>query len=334
MELTRFSHFFPFNLLYPLSHFLLNSIIIQLSFRQKMKSRSQGQTKNSADNFVCRLCRKVHALKSCWRFRNMNTTERREVVKKYGYCINCLAHSHSQGSCFTRTGCGYCHRQHHSLLHTQSRLYQSTAITSRSRSEQPKPSITQSTRNESTSDTHGSSNNLTTLKSNATSSTTSLTAILKQNVATLLPTALVKIDSKDGKRYGRCLLDSGSRMSCISKGFVDQLGLTSLELDGETICPVILWSCVDSKHKIEATLRVNNRITTKTPKESLPDSIKDNFKNFVLADKNFNKTSSIDIILGVDIYSKIIMDGIFVRAGLPTAQNTLFGIILYGTLST
>lgn len=283
--------------------------------------------------FVCRLCRQVHSLKSCRRFRDMNTLERREAVKKYGYCSNCLAHSHSQGTCFTRTGCGYCHGRHHSLLHVHSRLQESSSIKTQNASERPTTSAAARSSKKSAAPVTNSSRTATST-SGSTTNIKSLTAILQQNVSTLLPTALVTIDGKNGKHYARCLLDSGSRMSSISKRFVEKLGLTSLELDDETICPITLWSCVDAKLKIEATLRVNNRITTRTPKESLPESIKASFKNLVLADKTFYKSSSIDIILGVDIYSKIILDGLFVRAGLPTAQNTIFGIVLYGTFAT
>lgn len=312
-------------------HYTYKSLSIRLHiyrpyFTETMNSSNKSQKTKSSSTFVCRLCRKVHALKSCKRFRNMNTTERQEIVKKYGYCSNCLAHSHSQGSCFTKTGCAYCHGQHHSLLHAHSRLQKPSVKKTPKASERRIESSVQSTESVSTTQT--------TMKSSSLSNTTSLTAILQQNAATILPTVLVKIDTKEGKYYARCLLDSGSRMSCISKKFVEELRLTTLELDDETICPVILWSCVDSHHKIEVTLRVNNRITTRTPKTSLPESIKLNFKNFVLADKNFYKSSSIDIVLGVDVYSKIMLDGIFVRAGLPTAQNTIFGIILYGTFST
>lgn len=315
----------------------LNKICILFSFLnyfRRMNCQNSSQSKTVPNTFVCRLCRRTHALKSCWRFRNMNTMERRDVVKKYGYCSNCLAHSHSQGSCFTTTGCGYCHGRHHSLLHIHSRLQQQSkgSKTKATKTETAATSsVRQSTKKIPKSATKGCRS---TQKSEPTVSATSLTAILHQNIATLLPTAMVKIDGKGGKHNARCLLDSASRMSCISKRFVDDLGLTSLELDDETICPVILWSCVDANHKIEATLRVNNRITTQTPKRSLPDSIKGHFQNFVLADKEFHKASSIDIILGVDIYSKIILDGIFIRAGLPTAQNTIFGIVLYGNYST
>lgn len=161
----------------------------------------------------------------------------------------------------------------------------------------------------------------------------SLSSILQQNAATLLPTAIVKIQTKEGKRLARCLLDTASRMSWISKKFADKLNLTTLELDNEIICPVTFWSCVDSNYKLKATLRVNNRISTTTPKKSLPESIKSNFQNLILADSNFYKSSAIDIVVGVDIYSRIVLDGIYIKTGLPTAQNTAFGMILYGTFS-
>lgn len=282
----------------------------------------------SPSAFACRICRRIHPLKYCWRFRNMNITERMAVIKKYGYCSNCLAHSHSQGTCFTKTGCGYCHKRHHSLLHMHPKLQES----SKRNSQQASNSTSTSPNKRPT--TSRQSDFLSSSKACSATSTTSLTAILQQNVATLLPTALVMIEAKDGKHYARCLLDSAARNSCIAKRFVDKLGLTTLELDKETICPLTLWSSVDPSYKIDATLRVNNRITTITPKETLPSSIKSSFQNFVLADKNFYQANSIDMILGVDIYSRVITEGIFIRSGLPTAQNTSFGIILYGTFST
>lgn len=298
-----------------------------------MKAAKRSKNKAAHTTFICRLCRKVHGLKACWRFRDMNTMERRAVVKKYGYCPNCLAHSHSQGSCFTKTGCGYCSGRHHSLLHIHSRLQQRPTSATGTELHLPTAASTyEAEKKPSTATTQGSAN--TTSGLDTMKKSTSLTAILHQNLATLLPTALIKIDGKTKNYYARCLLDSGSRMSCISKRFVEKIELTTLELDNEIICPVTLWSCVDSHRKIDVTLRVNNRITTRTPKESLPDSIKGHFTNVVLADKHFYKSSSVDIILGVDVYSKIISDGIFIRAGLPTAQNTIFGVVLFGAFST
>lgn len=288
--------------------------------------RLSRRNTHSSKSFICRLCRQTHALRVCRKFLNMNTTQRKEATKRYGYCQNCLAHSHSQGSCFTKTGCKYCHKKHHSLLHTHSRLN--------------RPAIKDSS-------SQGSSSNVLECRpstsksfdqkrcSTATASlpkATTLVSLLKQNILTLLPTALVNLDTKRGKRSARCLLDSASKISCISEKIVEKMHLTTLELEGEVICPIKLYSCVDSNIQIDAILRVNNRISTRTPSENLPESTKRHFQNMILADKYFDRTSSIDIILGIDVYSRIIRDGLFIRPGLPTGQNTVFGIVIYGTV--
>lgn len=279
---------------------------------------------NSNNKFVCRLCRKKHPLRICRRFLNMNTSERTNVVVKYGYCRNCLAHSHSQGSCFTKTGCRYCKKDHHSLLHIHPRLTHSSKGAQCS-SSSIKPS--QGHTSISTSERHR--HEPTTLKIESAS----LYSILKQNTITLLPTALVKINGKNGKYSARCLLDSGSKLNYISNDLVEKLKLTTLELDGEIICPTTLHSCVDSKFTVQTTMRVNNRISTRTPNNTVPETIQAQFTNMLLADKYFHKPSSIDIILGVDMYSRIMRDGPFQRPGLPTAQNTALGIIIFGSIS-
>lgn len=219
----------------------------------------------------------MHPLKRCYRFLNMNTTERGDAVRKYGYCSNCLAHSHSQGSCFTKTGCRYCNRQHHSLLHIHPRLQQSSpkiCSTSLKHSTSRECTFSSTSNQRSTSKANSKGEHFSATNTSASSSVTSLTAILKQNAVSLLPTALVKISAKDGKHYARCLLDSASGMSIISKKFLDKLGLTTLELDDEIISPVTLWSRADTTFKLEATLRVQNRIAITTPRKSLPEEEK------------------------------------------------------------
>ncbi|XP_073812999.1 uncharacterized protein [Musca autumnalis] len=290
----------------------------------EMPSKKKHNTM-STYKFACRLCRGNHGLKHCSRFRNANTIERLGIVKRFGYCNNCLAHSHSQGSCFTTTGCGYCGEKHHSLLHSHVRLKQGLAE-GRNKTKAPsEPGMSTSQNGKSPPKSRPDFRPQTT--------TTSLTAILKQNVATLLPTAVVKIKTKDGEQYVRCLIDSASRMSCISQKSVEKLALTTLELESETICTSTLISVADPSNKIDVTLRVHSRINTTTPKESLPNSLMSCFSNFILADNNFHKAASIDVVLGVDVYSRIIRDGVYVRNGLPTAQSTLFGIIVYGLYS-
>lgn len=279
------------------------------------RRNSQHRNGHKDHPFLCRICRKPHSLKRCYRFLEMNVCKRQEVVRTYGYCKNCLAHTHSQGSCFTKTGCRNCHKHHHTLLHTHARLdkpVQSTAHTTTSDSKkQEKVSKTQPI-------------------STSTSENTSLCAILKQNSVTLLPTVLVSIDTKKGKSVVRCLLDSGSRTSCISSKTIEKMSMTTLALEDETICPLTLSSIHDSDIQIEVILKMNNRIAINTPNKSLPSSFKKKFHNIILADTKFYKTAPVDIILGVDIYSRVIREGVLNRDGLPTAQNTIFGWAFYG----
>ncbi|KAM7356671.1 uncharacterized protein ACRADG_002324 [Cochliomyia hominivorax] len=163
----------------------------------------------------------------------------------------------------------------------------------------------------------------------STTKTTSLTSIIRQNSVILLPTVLVKVGSSTA--HARCLLDSGSAYSRVSKKLVDQLDLTGYTLKEETICPLIIKSRFDSTSKIEGTFRVDNRIALRTPSQSLPESYKKHFRDLFLADSKFYESASIDIVIGVDLYPKVICPGVFSRIGFPTAQSTIFGWVIYGT---
>lgn len=266
--------------------------------------------------YVCRVCRHRHALRKCKRFLQMNVAKRQQIVRDYGYCGNCLAHSHSEDSCFTKTGCKYCNKNHHTLLHENQRL----------RSPKVEKSHTQYTN----APKEGHPPKAAMSASINETATLTLSAILKQNSITLLPTILAKISSKNEEFVVRCLLDSASKVSCISSKTVEKLGLTSLTLDEETLCPTTLISRNNPDIKLEVTLKVNNRISIRTPNRSISSNIKTKFDNMVLADPEFYKCSFIEIVLGVDVYSVLITDGIIIRTGLPTAQNTRLGWVLYG----
>lgn len=272
-------------------------------------------------SFKCRICKGNHPLRMCRKFLAMNVTERIRAVRIHKYCPNCLAHDHSQGSCFTKHGCKICNKFHHTLLHINPRLVEaSSSSRSRSRSSSP-PTTSKNARARAPSPS-------TSLQSKSSS----LTAILRQNTVILLPTVLVKIDTTN--EHARCLLDSGSPISRISRRIVDKLVLTTLTLEEETICPLTLKSRFDSTSKIEGTFRVDNRLTLHTPTRSLPESFKRNFRDLFLADSKFYESAGIDVIIGVDLYPKVLCEGVISKTGLPTAQSTIFGWTVYGSCST
>ncbi|XP_065370016.1 uncharacterized protein LOC135962172 [Calliphora vicina] len=286
--------------------------------------------------FPCRICKRPHPLRTCRTFLSMNINDRIHAVRKHKYCSNCLAHDHSHGICFSKRGCKHCHKFHHTLLHVNPRLIKDLLTRrSSSRSPSPQPSTSRKSNSSSrskaslpsTSKSNSSSRSKASLPS--TSKATSLTSILRQNTIVLLPTVLVKVSSN----HTRCLLDSGSTVSRVSKRFVDKLNLTAFSLREETFCPIVLKSRFDPSSKIEGTFRVDNRITLRTPSESLPEHYKTHFRDMFLADSKFYESSSIDIVIGADLYPKIILEGVFSKPGLPSAQSTIFGWTIYGPCS-
>lgn len=283
--------------------------------------KKQSKLPNKYNAYLCRICKRPHPLRTCRKFLAMNVAERIRAVRIHKYCSNCLAHDHSQGACFTNHGCKACKKFHHTLLHISPRLLkESSDSSSRSRSRSPPPT-SKGARPEHPSPTPS-----------LASKSSSLTAILRQNTVILLPTLLVKIDRTNS--HARCLLDSGSPISRISKRIVEKLDLTTLTLQDETICPLTLKSRFDSNSKIQGTFRVDNRLSIKTPTKSLPESFKKNFRDLFLSDVKFYESAEIDVVIGVDLYTKIICEGVISKTGLPTAQSTLFGWTIYGSCST
>ncbi|KAM7352555.1 uncharacterized protein ACRADG_005013 [Cochliomyia hominivorax] len=294
----------------------------------KNTSKSSKTSKGFLEKYTsypCRICKRIHPLRTCKRFLDMNISDRIRAVRENNYCSNCLAHDHSRGTCFSNHGCKHCRKFHHTLLHVHPRLAKDLgsidSIPHSSRDSNPTPSPTE--RSTTTSHSHHKE------PIPSTTKTTSLTSIIRQNSVILLPTVLVKVGSSTA--HARCLLDSGSAYSRVSKKLVDQLDLTGYTLKEETICPLIIKSRFDSTSKIEGTFRVDNRIALRTPSQSLPESYKKHFRDLFLADSKFYESASIDIVIGVDLYPKVIRPGVFSRIGFPTAQSTIFGWVIYGT---
>lgn len=275
------------------------------------------------NSFLCRICNRPHPLKTCRKFLSMNVADRIRAVRTNKYCGNCLAHDHSKGTCFTKHGCRTCKKFHHTLLHMHPRLDNDTVVSSSSTSSRSR-SLSPPTTSKRTASGKPSSKPV--------SKVTSLTSILRPNNAILLPTVLVKINNKTS--HARCLLDSGSPISRISKRFTTKQGLTTLTVQDETLCHLILKSRFDSNSKIEGTFRVDNRLTLQTPAKSLPESFKKSFRDIFLADSKFFESSGIDVIIGVDLYPKVICEGVISKSGMPTAQSTIFGWAIYGSCAT
>lgn len=256
----------------------------KISANSSKTTNSDKEFLKTYNKFPCKICKRPHPLRTCRQFLDMNMKDRLQTVRKYGYCGNCLAHNHSKGTCISKSGCKHCHRFHHTLLHVNPRLVKDLlSTTSRSRSPSP-PRSSPPKRERKPSPK--------TTPKEATTSKSSLTAILRQNTLVLLHTVLVKISSFTS--HARCLLESGSTISRVSKGLVEKLDLTSFSLHDETVCPIVLKSRFDTSNKIEGIFRVDNRISLRTPSKSLPETYKKHFPDIFLADSKFYESAPID----------------------------------------
>ncbi|XP_059225693.1 uncharacterized protein LOC131997864 [Stomoxys calcitrans] len=292
------------------------------------KYTKETQRKSSAvpykkEKYDCRICHRSHALRSCQRFLEMKMADRLEAVRRHSYCFNCLAHDHLVVSCSSSHRCHHCKKSHHTLLHVDPKLRDALLKSDR---KQSRPNTPERKSKDSCPPRDFS-------PSPSSKQRTSLSAILRQNSIVLLPTVLVKVKGKSERSTARCLLDSGSPVSRISKRLVDSLALTTLSLKEETICPLRLTSRFDETVTIEGTFRVSNRISTVTPAESLPESFKRHFPHLFFADSKFFKSAPVDIVIGVDLYPRVIAEGVYAQNGLPTARSTIFGWVIYGVCS-
>ena len=63
----------------------------------------------------CRLCESNHTLQQCKAFRRLKPYKRLGVVRRYKYCINCLAQSDFLRNCRSRERCMECLGHHHTM---------------------------------------------------------------------------------------------------------------------------------------------------------------------------------------------------------------------------
>ena len=88
-----------------------------------------------------------------------------------------------------------------------------------------------------------------------------------------------------------------------------------------------------SLHSVRAI--VLSSLTKHLPITSLPKGDWPHLSSLELADLEFNVSKRIDVLLGIDVYQNILKPGlIHGPKGTPEAQNTIFGWVLFGIVSS
>ncbi|XP_071574488.1 uncharacterized protein [Temnothorax nylanderi] len=251
----------------------------------------------------CALCKGKHSLMTCSEFKSKSATERKTAVESSRLCFNCLG-NHSVAKCQSAKNCFTCKARHHTMLR-----------------EAYVPAST-----------------------SAEVSALSAVRSADDRKAILLATARVTIANRHGNPHPvRVLLDQGSEVSIIAESLAQRVhlqrsrsavtifgiggsksgstrGKVTVSLTSETTGDTIIAVAF-----VLPRLSLYQGSTTKSP-ATWP-----HLKGLPLADAQFSAGDPVELLLGAEVCSTILEDGI--RKGgphAPIAQKTAFGWILSG----
>jgi hypothetical protein len=159
----------------------------------------------------------------------------------------------------------------------------------------------------------------------------------------LLATAIVNVQTKSKQHIPcRVLLDSASQLNFIFEQCVNRLGLTkqlsSTSVQGVNKVNTATHHCVSVQLHSRFTdwqttvkCAVLPHITDNTPSMKLNVSSWRLPTDIQLADEKFNEPSSIDMLLGAELFYEMLLPDQRTRCGHPVLQKTVLGWTISGT---
>ncbi|XP_011859777.1 PREDICTED: uncharacterized protein LOC105557203 [Vollenhovia emeryi] len=295
-------------------------------------SASPSADAASAKSSSCPICKGRHFFRSCPSFVEGSPSQRLEAARQHKRCLNCLAHGHISKNCNSKYTCRTCSQKHHTMLHggwspgTTSPGVASTTHLAAATSGAP-PSVEASTEIQSLS--------------------ASLTAQPGPSHI-LLATAWIAVHGACGRSLRvRALLDQGSEMTFISENLAQNLRLKRIRMP-VTVSAIggvsagtyphasaIEVAAIDSRAAAVSTTAVILPTLTKyVPRRVAAASSLEHLRDLRWADPDPTSADPIQIILGADVFSDILLEGVRKgdRAGEPIAQCTIFGWVISGPI--
>lgn len=265
----------------------------------------------------------------CDRFKKLTVAERREVVKNKSLCLLCLKASpkHMANECRYKKMCPTCGKRHNGLLHEERAIEKSQPSEKKSPKEATRKSFFATTDEDER--------------------VTCAMAHVKNKGEKVLATALVRIKTANGLSEPiRVLVDQGSMGTFISERAVRSLGLQR-EKANFTIECITGIRAANGQAEVEIAPRYPSsfRVSTdaiivsslkslllrkRVNKATMGD---ETLENLILADPRYNECGKIEMILGVEVHSEIILGGLIKsgdKACIP--QETELGWIISGRL--
>jgi len=263
----------------------------------------------------------------CKQFRKASSQQRLNLIKQNQLCFNCLGNSHRTSQCKVEWRCKFCRRKHNSLLPCESEPAQKNNRNDCNNECQP-----QVTRTEQGN-------------SSQSGVTVCHTSKRRPSSQILLATAIVYVRDKCGQLVKcRALLDSASQGHFVTERLVQQLHLRKFKAQ----IPVQGINKVTKTIHYAASLEIKSRFSnweTKIdcvvlPKITgmIPATFVDSSdwgipEGLMLADENFNRPNSTDILLGADVFFEVLHCDKKTRPGnYPVLQDTDLGWIVSGKI--
>ena len=282
-----------------------------------MNSRSVAAftTNMSESTANCAVCKsEKHPLYACTQFKSMPHDKMLSTVRSNNLCLNCLKPGHFSKKCGSLNRCRKCQKPHHTLLHSEAK---------ESTPQSAEQSLTSAVRPVISNTQAGSTPN------------------------TLLMTCQILINAPDGTCVrARGLLDSASSTSFVSERLTQSLRLPrssqSIRISGiaglshhsplHSVSTFKISSVSSPSEKFQVTAVVVPRVTCDLPLQPVHvNSEWTHLSDLHLADPDFGQPAKIDILLGVDVYVDVLLQG---RRngppGTPVALETKFGWVLAG----
>ncbi|XP_057339521.1 uncharacterized protein LOC130677020 [Microplitis mediator] len=316
---------------------------------QKSNARAPSQPKQAFSLEVspgrCLHCSDDnHYISSCNKFTVLTPFARYEIAKKKGWCTNCLRNTHQSSQC-TASKCRICGQRHNTLLHFE-KFNNSSQKTNRNNYN----NNNYNNSNHSNHNNHTSSNNNNTTsqsESSAQAQTSRVNLHALVSSEALLATAIVDIVNPQGiSKACRVFLDAGSQAHFITEATANFLRLDRTEVN-------ISVSGVDDlstniKHATRAIIKsrfnkfsknveflIIPHISKAMPSAPIDIAGLEIPKNIVLADPEFCKPSSVDALIGVNLFYKLLSVGQIKLKNHPEAilQKTQLGWVVAGGLN-
>ncbi|XP_076660019.1 uncharacterized protein LOC143363291 [Halictus rubicundus] len=287
---------------------------------KRPKAKSLATHATAVSTVTCPVCRQNHLIYRCPAFVAQSPSDRYNIIKTQRRCINCFSAKPANAQCPSQHHCKECKQRHHTLLHFP-------RVSENPRAANPSLAV--------------ASENKPTISANLVSDSPTRYGVL-------LSTAHVQVHSQHGWRTTvRALLDQGSAATLISERTAQLLrlnrtrqlirvtGIGEAQSVAHSTVRITVSPAMKDRPAYSTTAVILKTLTNYVPPRKRTEINWSHISDLELADSNPMSSEPIDLIIGADLYSQLIVGGI--RRGLPAtpvAQNTTLGWILSGPIAS